>query len=155
MSIVITSGVVKGAEEIESLVNTAIDTAFFDALTEICTFDIGLFNITVARRRDPIGGRMRKAVAQGMRKVLRGLPFHGGKTFFSWDTFKAAVISFVKYAKYHFRGRGFYVNPSTPSTFPMRLSRMKPIAEAAFIKHRSIQLKLFGIEETQVTGGFS
>ena len=150
MSIVITSGVVKGAEEIESLVNTAIDTAFFDALTEIVTFDIGLFSITVARK----SGKMRKAVAQGMRAVLRSLPFHKGKTVISWEAFKEAVIKFRDYAQYHFKGRGFYVNPTIPSTFPMRLSRMKPLAEAAFIRHRSIQLKLFGIEETQVTGGF-
>ncbi len=151
MSIVITSGVVKGAEEIESLVNTAIDIAFFDALTEIVTLDIGLFSKTVARK----SGEMRRAVAKGMRQVLRALPFHSGRTVISWESFKEAVIAFVKYAKYHFRGRGFYVKPTTPFTFPMRLSRMKPIAKAAFIRHRSIQLKLFGIQETQVTGGFS
>ena len=150
MSIIITSGVVKGAEEIERLVNTAVDTAFFDALTEIVTFDIGLFSKTVAKK----SGAMRRAVAAGMRQVLRALPFHSGRTTLSWEAFKQAVISFIKYAKFHFRGRGFYVAPTTPSTFPMRLSRMKPIAEAAFIRHRSTQLKLFGIEETQVTGGF-
>ncbi len=150
MSIVVTSGVVKGEEEISRLVDTAVDTAFFDALTEIVTFDIGLFSRTVAKK----SGAMRRAVAAGMREVLRALPFHRGKTIFSWETFKKAVISFVKYAKYHFRGRGFYVAPTTPSTFPMRLSRLKPLAEAAFIRHRSIQLRLFGIEETQVTGGF-
>ena len=151
MSIEITSGTVKGAEEIENLVNTAIDAAIFDALVEIVSNDIGLFSKTVAKK----SGRMRLGVAQGMRTVLRELPHHRGRTLISWERFKAAVIAFVEYAKYHFKGRGFYVNPTTPSTFPMRLSRLKPIAEAAFIKHRSIQLRNFGIDETQVTGGFS
>ena len=150
MSIIVTSGTVKGAEEIERLVHTAVDAAFFDALIEIVTFDIGLFSKTVAKK----SGDMRRAVAAGMRQVLRKLPFHRGRTVLSWEAFKEAVISFRDYAEFHFKGRGFYVNPTTPNTFHMRLSRLKPMAEAAFIRHRSIQLKLFGIEETQVTGGF-
>ncbi len=143
MSIVITSKTIREGDRIQALKNEAIRRGIVIGLIKISTSDSGLFNVTIARKT----GKMRRAFEQAVRNIINIKGTHTGKTIISWSEIRQAVISIVDYAKYHFGSRGFYVNPTTLDTFPMRLSRFRPLARVAMRRAILFELKKFGIQD--------
>ena len=150
MSLVITSQTVREGDRIQALKNEAVRRGIVTGLIKIVTKDSGLFSITIARRT----GKLRQAFETAVRNIVNIKGSHTGKTVILWNEIKqataAALSKLVKgeeYSKHHFDTRGFYVNPFTSGTFPMRLSRFKPMAQASMRQSINFELKRFGIDE--------
>ena len=139
MSIVVTSGSVIGKDPIQDTIDRAVARGMAQGLTD-AWID---FSPTVAMKT----GKMRDAVFKAMRQIaaqtLRSNPI----VEVTWDSIKERTISFLAYSEYHFKARGFYVNPTTPGTFPMRASRFNAIARPIIRKEISKWLKKSGLEE--------
>lgn len=152
MSIVIKSGIVEGAEANRFALNTAVANGIAMGLAEVSVPDSGQFSKTIAREF----GQLRQAFALAIRIALADKIVHKGKTIVTWEEIKAATFAAIPtgknagkdYSQYHYRSRGFYVNPTTPNTFPMRVSRFKPLALAAVRKHILEQIRLVGQQST-------
>lgn len=142
MSIVIKSGVVEGEEAIQNTKNQLVANAISEGIIEVSKIDQGAFSKTIARKDGPL----RTAFEFGVRQALAQHIQHTGRTVITWEEIKGFVEAGLDYAQYHFRSRGFYVNPTTPNTFPMRVSRFKPLAVAAVKKHIALNLRNLGLE---------
>ena len=148
MSLVITSETIKPKDRIQSLKNIAMREAIVEALIEIVK-ESGVFGRTIARKT----GDMRRYVRNAMRNLLnvKGFNMHStGITIFTWEEITAAMKfadeSKQKYLKYHIKGRGFYVKPTTLGTFPMRSSRFMPMARNSIRRKVPFKLKKYGIQ---------
>lgn len=141
MSIVITSETVIEGDRIQALKNEAIRRGIVTGLIQISTKDTGLFSVTIARK----SGKLRRAFETAVRRIVNIIGSHTGKTVISWSELRQATEAALDYAKYHFDTRGFYVSPFTSGTFPMRLSRFKPMAQIAMRRSILFELKRFGI----------
>lgn len=142
MSIVIKSGVVEGEEAIENTKNQLVANAISEGIIEVSKIDEGAFSKTIARKDGPL----RTAFEFGVRQALAQHITHTGRTVITWSEIKGFVEAGLSYAQYHFKSRGFYVNPTTAGTFPMRSSRFKPLAVAAVRKHINLNLRNLGFE---------
>ena len=120
MSIVITSGIVKGAENVKSRINRAVLRGIKKGI--LLTLDV--FLPTVALKT----GLMREAFEDAVDDLLQGFTKVSSQRTLSWKTIKRLTILAVDYAEYHFRARGFYVAPTTAGTKPMRFSSFKALA---------------------------
>ena len=145
MSIVIKSGQVEGADANIHALNTAVANGIAIGLSEVAVPDSGSFSKTIARKE----GQLRQAFALAIRIALAKHLTHKGKTIITWEEIKAATNAIdpksgQEYSQYHYRSRGFYVKPTTPGTFPMRVGRFKPLAVAAVKKAIMAQIRLVG-----------
>ena len=120
MSIVITSGVIEGKQEVVDSVNRAVLRGIERGL--LLTIDE--FEPTIAKRT----GLLRETFESALRQQINKLGRTGDRRVILWSSIRAAAETMLIYALYHFASKGFYVNPTTPGTYPMRLSRFKPIA---------------------------
>ena len=68
---------------------------------------------------------MRDAFEEAIDTILARFSPTSKQRTISWNTIKRLTILSVDYARYHFRARGFYVNPSTSGTKPMRFRSFK------------------------------
>ena len=142
MSIVIKSGVVEGAENIDMTVDQAVANGISEGLIEVSRFDMGAFSKTIAKKDGPLRNAFEFGVRQAVAQHIR----HTGRTVITWAEIKGFVEAGLSYAQYHFKSRGFYVNPTTPGTFPMRVSRFKAFAVPAVRKHIAQNLRNLGLE---------
>ena len=139
MSIVVTSGSTRQADVVLDTIRSAVNQGVAAGLNK----SYAIFSNTIAMKT----GKMRDAVFKAMRQIaaqtLRSNPI----VEVTWDSIKERTISFLAYSEYHFKARGFYVNPTTPGTFPMRASRFNAIARPIIRKEISKWLKKSGLEE--------
>ena len=154
MSIVITSGSIRGVEDIEQ----AVDSAVLDGTQAGVLTALQEFIPTIAKK----SGSMRRSFNKAVKKLLFEFQEDDNKWVLSWEAIKALTELFLSknmpdyskggepYSKYHFRGRGFYVSPSTFGTFPMRLSRFKPKVIRAVVRNINLNLKARGLENHAV-----
>lgn len=125
-------GVIKSLDRrIGVILAEAIDSGIKDGLREVSKKDDGLFSLTVAR----LTGQLREDFEKGVDNILATKNFVIGTSTIKWSEIKAAVEAINDYAQYHFKSRGFYKEPSTENTFPMRFPRFKSVAVPAIIKH--------------------
>ena len=142
MSLVITSGAVKGHLEIKDRANRAVLKGIKRGIQN--TLDEFLPTIAFmpdSKRaltgRTAKGLHMREAFEDAVNDILDSFSRLSSRRVLRWSQIQALTIAAVNYARYHFRARGFYVMPSTFGTKPMRFSSFKIRAV------RNVRLQIF------------
>ncbi len=103
------------------------------------------FQPSIAKRT----GAMRKAFGRAIIQIMeRAHVSHSGQISVSWAEIKAIVIQYTFYAEYHFRARGFYKNPTTANTRPMRFRAFKYHAVRLITRKIQTNFALVGLEAT-------
>ena len=140
MSIVVTSGSIRQADPIQDTIDRAVARGMAQGLTD-AWID---FSPTVAMKT----GAMRDATLRAVRRIAGRVIADGGAQVkkVTWDQIRNTSAQFLFYTEYHFRARGFYKNATTPGTFPMRLSRFKPIALSNITKSVNAWLRGSGLD---------
>ncbi|KKL94720.1 hypothetical protein LCGC14_1861850 [marine sediment metagenome] len=142
MSIVITSGAVRGHKEVTDRVNRSvlkgIKRGIQDTLDEFLPIIAFMPDSKRALTgRTAKGLHMREAFEDAVNDIIDSFSRLSSKRILRWSQIKVLTIAAVDYAQYHFRARGFYVNPSTAGTKPMRFSSFKIRAV------RNVRLQIF------------
>ncbi len=139
MSIVIKSGNISGAPFIREERNIAIKRGFQDGLFLAWV----KFEPTVAKKT----GRMRRSFARALSVLAQGATVSSsGEISITWEEIKEIVIALTHYSKYHFKARGFYANPTTANTRPMRFRAFKFHAVRLITRKIQAHLTLLGLE---------
>ncbi len=150
LSIVIKSGSIRQDDNIKA----ERDRAVLRGLKRGILLTLDFFIPTIAKKT----GRMRIAFEDAVDKILARFSAAKSSWSISWDDIKSLTASFLAissptgkdYSQYHFRSRGFYFQPTTPGTFPMRLSRFKPIAIRNVQNEIAKGLRISGLENQVV-----
>ncbi len=139
MSIVITSGHIRGAKFIKDVRNAAIKRGFQDGLFLAWV----KFESSVAKKT----GRMRRSFGRAIDVLIDDAAVSSsGKISITWEEIKEIVIALTSYSKYHFRSRGFYKKPTTINTKPMRFRSFKFHAVRLITRKIQANLTLVGLE---------
>lgn len=130
MSIVITSGAVKGHTEVTDRVNRAVLIGIRRGIQVTLDEFLPTIAFMPDSKRALIGRsakalHMREAFEDAVNDILSSFSRLSSKRVLRWSQIMALTIAAVDYAAYHFRARGFYVSPSTFGTKPMRFSSFK------------------------------
>ena len=132
MSIVIKCGNVEG-RFVRRVRDDAIKQGFKDGLF----LAFLKFQPSIAKRTGDMRRAFGKAIIRLMEKATVSF---SGQISVTWEEIKDITISIVGYAEYHFRARGFYKNPTTANTRPMRFRSFK--FHAVRLINRKIQTNL-------------
>lgn len=139
MSIMIKSGHITGPRFIREARDLAIKHGFQDGLF----LAFLKFLPSIAKRTGDMRKAFRRAIVQLMEKATVSA---SGEVSVTWEEIKAITISIVGYAEYHFRARGFYKNPFTANTRPMRFRSFKSYAVRIINRKIQTNLNLVGLE---------
>lgn len=139
MSIVIKSGFIAGPAFIRETRNAAIKRGFIHGLFLAWV----KFQPTVAKKT----GRMRRSFGRAIQVLVNDAAVsNSGRISITWEEIKEIVIALTPYSRYHFRARGFYANPTTPNTRPMRFRAFKFHAVRIITRKIKSNLTLVGLE---------
>lgn len=158
MSVEVTSGDVSGVDDIRESANRSIirgvKKGMLSALDEFLdTIAFMSDSQRIQAGRTDKGIHMREAFEDVVNDILSTFSKtdNTNRTIITWDQIKTMTTSLVDYAEFHFKARGFYVEPSKPGTFPMRASRFLPLVRREIIKEIKKSLRNAGLEQTEVT----
>ncbi len=142
MSLVVTSGVVRGPEAIIENRNLALALGFRKGLFKA----VDEFLPSIAMKT----GRMRRSFKRAINVLMaQKQVVQARQITITWEEIKQIVIALTPYAEYHFRARGFYVSPSTKGTRPMRFRSFKRLAIKHVRREVNLALSSVGLEGTR------